>query len=149
MPKAPWKSHLEKASMLCFHLPSVLQHLHNDTTTLRSRNLLVNKDLIVEDLLSTRRIQTNWQPLPEAFIYIPLSFSYIRINKSSRKLDMFNIATVWRRILGEKKWPIHIKRLLHGHSARAFLVAQLVKNPPAMPETPVQFLGREDPLEKG
>ena len=29
------------------------------------------------------------------------------------------------------------------------LVAQLVKNPPAMQETPVWFLGREDPLEKG
>ena len=28
-------------------------------------------------------------------------------------------------------------------------VAQLVKNPPAMQETPVQFLGREVPLEKG
>ena len=29
------------------------------------------------------------------------------------------------------------------------MVAQLVKNPPAMLETPVRFLGREDPLEKG
>ena len=29
------------------------------------------------------------------------------------------------------------------------LVAQLVKNPPAMRETCVQFLGWEDPLEKG
>ena len=29
------------------------------------------------------------------------------------------------------------------------LIAQLVKNPPAMQETPVQFLGQEDPLEKG
>ena len=29
------------------------------------------------------------------------------------------------------------------------LVAQLVKNPPAMQEAPVGFLGREDPLEKG
>ena len=29
------------------------------------------------------------------------------------------------------------------------MVAQLVKNPPAMPETRVQSLGREDPLEKG
>ena len=29
------------------------------------------------------------------------------------------------------------------------LTAQLVKNLPAMQETPVQFLGREDPLEKG
>ena len=31
----------------------------------------------------------------------------------------------------------------------AFPVAQLVKNPPAMRETWVQFLGWEDPLEKG
>ena len=31
----------------------------------------------------------------------------------------------------------------------ASLVAQLVKNPPAMQETMVQFLGWEDPLEKG
>ena len=28
------------------------------------------------------------------------------------------------------------------------LIAQLVKNLPAMQETPVQFLGREDPLRK-
>ena len=27
--------------------------------------------------------------------------------------------------------------------------AQLVKNPPAMQETPIQFLSLEDPLEKG
>ena len=31
----------------------------------------------------------------------------------------------------------------------ASLVAQLVKNSPANQETPVQFLGQEDPLEKG
>ena len=30
----------------------------------------------------------------------------------------------------------------------ASLVAQLVKNPPAMQETPVQFLGQKDLLEK-
>ena len=29
------------------------------------------------------------------------------------------------------------------------LIAQLVKNPPAMQETPVRFLGQEDPLAKG
>ena len=29
------------------------------------------------------------------------------------------------------------------------LMTQLVKNLPAMQETPVQFLGQEDPLEKG
>ena len=32
---------------------------------------------------------------------------------------------------------------------QASLAAQLVKNPPAMHETLVGFLGREDPLEKG
>ena len=31
----------------------------------------------------------------------------------------------------------------------AFLIAQLVKNLPAVQETPVLFLGWEDPLEKG
>ena len=31
----------------------------------------------------------------------------------------------------------------------ASLVAQLVKNPPAMQETPVRLQGQEDPLEKG
>ena len=31
----------------------------------------------------------------------------------------------------------------------ASLIAQLVKNPLAMQETPVRFLGQEDPLEKG
>ena len=31
----------------------------------------------------------------------------------------------------------------------ASFVAQLVKNPPAMKETPVQFLDQEDLLEKG
>ena len=31
----------------------------------------------------------------------------------------------------------------------AFLIAQLVKNLPAMQETQIQFLGQEDPLEKG
>ena len=30
-----------------------------------------------------------------------------------------------------------------------FLIGQLVKNPPAMQETPIQFLGWADPLEKG
>ena len=32
---------------------------------------------------------------------------------------------------------------------RASRIAQWVKNPPAMQETPVRFLGEEGPLEKG
>ena len=42
---------------------------------------------------------------------------------------------------------IHIYR--GSWRSRASLVAQLVRNPPAMQETLVQFLGWEDPLEKG
>ena len=30
-----------------------------------------------------------------------------------------------------------------------YVYIQLVKNPPAMQETPVRFLGQEDPLQKG
>ena len=33
-------------------------------------------------------------------------------------------------------------------ASQASLIAQLVKNPPAMQETWVRFLGQEDPLEK-
>ena len=36
-----------------------------------------------------------------------------------------------------------------GSDSVSFLVAQLVKNLPAMQETPVRLLGWEDPLEKG
>ena len=43
---------------------------------------------------------------------------------------------------------IHIYIYIFGY-AMASLIAQLVKNLPALPETLVQFLGQEDPLEKG
>ena len=35
------------------------------------------------------------------------------------------------------------------YKTRAYLVAQMVKNRPAMQETQIQFLGQEDPLGKG
>ena len=38
---------------------------------------------------------------------------------------------------------------LQGFQLWIELVAQMIKNPPAAQETPVHFLGREDPLEKG
>ena len=50
--------------------------------------------------------------------------------------DVYGVAQSWTRL----------KRL---SSSRASPIAQLVKNPPAMQETPVQSLGWEDPLEKG
>ena len=39
--------------------------------------------------------------------------------------------------------------LPHSTYLQVSLIAQLVKNPPAMQETLVQLLGWEDPLEKG
>ena len=44
------------------------------------------------------------------------------------------------------KWPYC---LYTGVYTGASLVAHLVKDLPATQETPVQFLGQEDPLEKG
>ena len=43
----------------------------------------------------------------------------------------------------------HLSSLLTAEEARASLVAQMVKNPPAMQETWVIALGQEDPLQKG
>ena len=42
-----------------------------------------------------------------------------------------------------------ITLIFHSKFEWASLVAHLVKNLPAMQEPPVQFLGQEDPLEKG
>ena len=41
-----------------------------------------------------------------------------------------------------------ITEMTHNYSSMS-LIVQLVNNPPAMQETPVQFLGWEDALEKG
>ena len=43
-------------------------------------------------------------------------------------------------------WGWFYRHMLYQRASR---IAQLVKNPPAMKETWVQFLGQEDPLEKG
>ena len=45
---------------------------------------------------------------------------------------------------------LQIKNLMSDRAnSRVSLVAQLVKNPPAMQKTLVLFLGQEDPQEKG
>ena len=47
-------------------------------------------------------------------------------------------------------WPALPTSLffLNRSIVRTSLITQLVKNPLAMQETPVRFLGREDPMEK-
>ena len=42
-----------------------------------------------------------------------------------------------------------VKKKKKAGEGETSLVAQLVKNPPAMQETLVRFLGQEDPLKKG
>ena len=48
----------------------------------------------------------------------------------------------------ERDFKVNVRFVLNLKGQRASLVAQLVKNPPAMRETWVQSLGCEDPLEK-
>ena len=50
-----------------------------------------------------------------------------------------NLPAMWETSLG---WEDHLEE-------RASLVAQMVKNPPAMQETWVQSLGWEDSLKEG
>ena len=56
------------------------------------------------------------------------------------------------RIIAEADLFIYLEGAREFHTLffcnRASLIAQMVKNPPAMQETPVRFLGWEDPLEK-
>ena len=49
----------------------------------------------------------------------------------------------WLFASGGASAPVPMKYFM------ASLIAQLIKNLPAMQETLVRFLGREDPLEKG
>ena len=56
------------------------------------------------------------------------------------------LKSVW---LGLKLWESNPYSYLVVTYLSSPLVVQLVKNPPAMRETPVRFLSGEDPLEKG
>ena len=53
---------------------------------------------------------------------------------------------LWVLYIGEEKYLLILKLLWCDWAS---LITQLVKNPPAVQETPVRFLGWEDPLEKG
>ena len=54
-----------------------------------------------------------------------------------------------KKIAVIQKLHVCILHVNKGKVTGASLIAQLVKNPPAMQETLVQFLRWEDPLEKG
>ena len=52
-------------------------------------------------------------------------------------------------VMDREAWRAEVHGVAKSWTRLASLVAQLVKNPSAMQETPVGFLGRKDPLEKG
>ena len=78
------------------------------------------------------------------FLVFPiLSFSSISLHCLLRKSFLFLLAILWNSAF---RW-VYLSLSLLPFSSLLFL-AQLVKNPPAMQKTLVQFLGQEDPLEK-
>ena len=62
-----------------------------------------------------------------------------------KKKSEENTCIVYKRLILNCKEHKHCR----GLNTWASLIAQLVKNLPAMRETQVQFLGWEDPLAKG
>ena len=60
--------------------------------------------------------------------------------------DLFKL--VWKYLEKGWVWNVDIYKISIGPIAWASLVAQMVKNPPAMLETWVPSLGWEDPLEE-
>ena len=52
----------------------------------------------------------------------------------------------WDSMVG---WPSYQQLMCEHRSGRGTVSPYLVKNSPGVQETPVRFLGQEDPLEKG
>ena len=111
--------------------------------------------LLLPSIYPSIRVFSNESALPIRWPkYWNFSFSISPFNECSWfisfRIDWFDLLAVQGTL----------KSLLQHHSSkasilqcsaffRASLVAQLVKNPPAMQETSIWFLGLEDPLEKG
>ena len=82
-----------------------------------------------------------------SFVLFPTSPSLPQVQLTFREKE--ETLSLWTHsIKAILKFPFEIL-LTSFLQLRASLIAQMVKNPPAMQETLVQFLGPEDPLEKG
>ena len=70
-------------------------------------------------------------------------------SNSSLKLSVCASPTLPSPLATTSLFSMSVDLFLFHKSSFVSLIAQLVKNPPAMQETPVRVLGQEDPLEKG
>ena len=79
------------------------------------------------------------------FFYDSLDVNHLISGSSAFSKSSLNI---WKFLVHMLLKPSVVDFERYTASLQASLIAQLVKNPPAMQETLIQFLGREDPLEK-
>ena len=87
--------------------------------------------------------------------HFPFEDSHVRVNIVNQMCMLlkkfFLLYSIKNWTEGRGKEQYSIQHYFSGWAVNSgpFPIAQLVKNPPAMQETLVKFLGREDPLEKG
>ena len=92
--------------------------------------------------IGLQRVGNEWSDLACTHTYTQIYEMYIiyihtyKYNFLDYIILMF-VASVWKCI----------NFLVYSSVIWVFLVAQLVKNPPAVQEIPVRFLGKEDPLD--
>ena len=86
-----------------------------------------------------------WEERTKMFI----SFQFLVISVIYNLFISLIISTLTGGYLLSPIWLFSQHLLTFYWATGAYLVAQMVKNPPAMQETGVRSLGQEDPLEKG
>ena len=100
----------------------------------------------------TSPYQEPYQAYDSSYDEQPLSYQEplpLSLNKTNAQRKTGPIGG--SQVLQESLTPLNRQEpfLFQEAYIRTSLIAQLVKNPPAMQETPVQVLGQEDLLEKG